>query len=739
MLSIFRSQPEAFSKHGTITARFKAHLPAWFWWLPLGLALGLAVILFSWASSSTIPVSPTLANNNPMVNPYSRSSKEMPADLYAAYSLALQQDAPANYLPVYSGPGQYQLANRGYGLKAGFNNQGLEVNGWQMRLVSYGYSGEAKTTADQPSPLLYGKRVEFRYSDGLTEWYINSELGLEQGFTLAKPLSGNSNGELELKLSLVGITAKIGANAEWLELSDGLRYGQLVAWDSTGRKLTSRLETTGSEIILRVDGCAAVYPITIDPYLQQQLLKSDDGAWGDNFGYSVALSSDGNTALIGAYNKILGQNQIGAAYVFTRSGNSWSQQQQLTNANEGGNFGRSVALSGDGNTALIGAEERQAAYVFTRSGLSWFQRQRLLPFYNDNFNHFGWSVALSSSGNTILVGANVVSFGTSTFQGAAFTFNYVAKLNSATNLAYQPTGNHPLGQPVTVTATITDITNLITPTSTVTFTVNNGAPITSILNTAGKATLLMDGLSLGSYTITANYSGDFNFNGSNAQPITFNVVKLDTTANLTYQSEGTPKVGQPITLTATVSWATGSYTPTGTVTFKVNDSPTVTATLSATGQVTAPYTFQNFGIYSVSATYSGDANFYGSNSLLLRIIVDPLSSLIVTNISDDGTGLTNGSLFQAISNTAGGGAITFQLTSGSTITVTGKLPDVKVGTFIEGSCSNPITIQGNGVNSNGLVLKGNATLVGLTIRGFIGIQIVTSGTGNKLACVKAIR
>src|SRR5207302_6807969 len=111
---------------------------------------------------------------------------------------------------------------------------------------------------------------------------------------------------------------------------------------------------------------------------QQQQLTAADGAATDTFGCSVSVSGD--TAVIGASGKKFGVSiaDQGAAYVFTRSGTVWSQQQELTASDgaSGGSFGfgRSVAVSGD--TAIIGAPVKDlnftfvpgAAYIFTRSG-----------------------------------------------------------------------------------------------------------------------------------------------------------------------------------------------------------------------------------------------------------------------------------------------------------------------------------------------------------------------------------
>jgi hypothetical protein len=87
---------------------------------------------------------------------------------------------------------------------------------------------------------------------------------------------------------------------------------------------------------------------------QQQELASSDGASGELFGQAVATSADASTLLVGAYNK---NSTTGAVYVFTKSVSTWSQQQGLTASDgaSGDYFGASIALSEDESTALVGA------------------------------------------------------------------------------------------------------------------------------------------------------------------------------------------------------------------------------------------------------------------------------------------------------------------------------------------------------------------------------------------------
>jgi hypothetical protein len=195
--------------------------------------------------------------------------------------------------------------------------------------------------------------------------------------------------------------------------------------------VVAALKQSGREVTDR----GALYPVTVNSWIQQQELTAADGARGDVFGYSVAVS--GNTAVIGAAGRTIGNKSgQGAAYVFTCSGNpcSWKQQQKLTAADgaRDDEFGNSVAVSG--NTAIIGAWGKNslflpgapttavapqgAAYVFTCSGspCSWKQQQELTASDGARGDEFGNTVAVS--GNTAIIGAPYKN----AYQGAAYVF-----------------------------------------------------------------------------------------------------------------------------------------------------------------------------------------------------------------------------------------------------------------------------------------------------------------------------
>ena len=159
--------------------------------------------------------------------------------------------------------------------------------------------------------------------------------------------------------------------------------------------------------------CAALlWPAqsALSQFTQQTELSGTGAVGSAGQGVSVALSAAGNTAIVGGSSD---NGNAGAAWVFTRSSGMWIQQGNKlvgTPAN-GSNVaqGTSVALSGDGNTAIAGGTGDSslagAAWVFTRSGGMWTHQAKLVgSTIPGSFAQQGWSVALSDDGNTAIVG-----------------------------------------------------------------------------------------------------------------------------------------------------------------------------------------------------------------------------------------------------------------------------------------------------------------------------------------------
>jgi hypothetical protein len=175
-------------------------------------------------------------------------------------------------------------------------------------------------------------------------------------------------------------------------------------------------------------GSAYVFVRNGATWSQQARLTPSNGTARDFFGHSVAIS--GNTVVVGAPYDSIGANALqGSAYVFVRSGITWSEEAQLiaSDGTEPGFFGYSVAISG--NTLVAGAiyardvgdnTVQGAAYVFERSGASWTELQKLMASDGASYDFFGNSVAIS--GNTVVVGASGDDIGTHSNQGSAYVF-----------------------------------------------------------------------------------------------------------------------------------------------------------------------------------------------------------------------------------------------------------------------------------------------------------------------------
>ncbi len=299
--------------------------------------------------------------------------------------------------------------------------------GLSLSAVGYGGRLEALGAAE---PTASANRISYaRGSVG--EWYLNGPAGLEQGFTVthAPALTHATRVPLTLAVSLSGNAhASLGKGGRSIDFSRAgaptLSYGGLVARDASGRTVRSWMSLSHGRLLLGLDAAGARYPLRIDPLVKQSgKLKAGEALEGGRLGFSVALSSDGNTALVGApgYN-------AGVAWIFVRSGSTWTQQgaaligSELEGAAAGEHcgeeenepagqcgFGRSVALSGDGNTALIGGprdgHNAGAAWVFVREGSSWAQQgPKLTGFEEGGEGRFGHSVALSADGSTALMG-----------------------------------------------------------------------------------------------------------------------------------------------------------------------------------------------------------------------------------------------------------------------------------------------------------------------------------------------
>ncbi|MCP4128449.1 MAG: PKD domain-containing protein, partial [Gammaproteobacteria bacterium] len=179
------------------------------------------------------------------------------------------------------------------------------------------------------------------------------------------------------------------------------------------------------------DGSGSVYVYNWTGNVWNQAkLKATDGTAADRFGQSVAISSDGSTVVVGATADDDNGNYSGSAYVYSWTGNAWNQTKIIaTDGAADDTFGWSVAVSSDGSTVVVSApgdddngDSSGSAYVYSRTGSTWNQT-KIMATDGAASDYFGWSVAVSSDGSTIIVGAYCDDDNGST-SGSAYVYSW---------------------------------------------------------------------------------------------------------------------------------------------------------------------------------------------------------------------------------------------------------------------------------------------------------------------------
>ena len=228
------------------------------------------------------------------------------------------------------------------------------------------------------------------------------------------------------------------------DTQDDDRFGYSVAISDDGTRciVGAYREDGGAGNPLSDAGAAYVFSRSGTTWTEEQKLTASDAQASDEFGYSVAISDDGTRCIVGAYLEDGGAGDpisgAGAAYVFSRSGTTWTEEQKLTLSAQGSDyFGFSVAMSDDGTRVIVGALYEDggagdpllnagAAYVFSRSGTTWTEKQKLTASDAQTQDLFGYSVAISSDGTRCIVGSRDEDGGAGdpiSNAGAAYVFS----------------------------------------------------------------------------------------------------------------------------------------------------------------------------------------------------------------------------------------------------------------------------------------------------------------------------
>jgi len=216
--------------------------------------------------------------------------------------------------------------------------------------------------------------------------------------------------------------------------SDYFGWAAAISSDGNYVIVGAHYEDGGAGDPLSASGAAYVFTRSGSTWTEQAILRASDALADDWFGYSVSINSDGTYAIVGAMKEDGGSGgpttDAGSAYVFTRSGSTWTEQAILraSDAATYDYFGCDVAINSDGTYAIVGAyldggsadpkPDGGAAYVFTRSGSTWTEQAKLTSSDLEPFGWFGFSVSMNNDGSYVVIGASQAN----TYTGAAYIF-----------------------------------------------------------------------------------------------------------------------------------------------------------------------------------------------------------------------------------------------------------------------------------------------------------------------------
>jgi hypothetical protein len=305
------------------------------------------------------------------------------------------------------------------------------ANAWSPKSFAYIKASNAK------------KDDQFGFTVALSGDGNTMAVGATAEDSAAKGINGNQADRSALNAGAVYVLVRSGGNwvqqayvkASNAKASD--QFGASLALSGDGNTLavgatgesSSATGVNGNQADTSMAGAGAVYVFTRSgaTWSQQAYVKASNTGEkedGDQFGYSIAISADGNTLATGAIAEDSAATGIngdqsnnaadgsGAVYVFARSGTTWSQQAYVKPWNttvRGGLFGYSVGLSGNGDTMAVGTYDEDrgkgAAYIFIRTGATWSQQNRLTASNAEPGDSLGCSIAISDDGNTVVAGA----------------------------------------------------------------------------------------------------------------------------------------------------------------------------------------------------------------------------------------------------------------------------------------------------------------------------------------------
>jgi hypothetical protein len=351
-----------------------------------------------------------------------------------------------------AGEAAWSAPNRAQDLRVRLDASGLRVaprrreGDWEvaLTLTRFGRDGSLVEVPSARPSVTVGRAELRRDSLGLTEWYVNDERGVEQGFTLARAPSENGSGSpvvLEMRLpegwaalaTAPGGVVFASPSGTW-----AVQYGGLRSWDASGRELPSSLRVLDGGIAIHVEDQEAPYPITVDPLMASPVWTAEADLDDSFFGQAVAFGNvDGDAyddVIVGAPQFDNGHVDEGKVFVYRGTAAGlvlhWSAEGNATSVQ----FGYSVAaadVDGDGDddvvvgmpfyeSAAIEADEGRALlYLGSPAGLPVPPAPAWTAESNDAGARFGFSVANAGNLDADAGGREEVLVGAPFYDSAA--------------------------------------------------------------------------------------------------------------------------------------------------------------------------------------------------------------------------------------------------------------------------------------------------------------------------------
>ncbi len=337
----------------------------------------------------------------------------------------------SEYLFARTPEGPWSAPNRAHGLRTRVETAGIEVTsrengadakagGWKMRLAlsAFGREGRLEPLA-AVEPSADAGRAEY-LRDGLLEWYVNDEKGLEQGFTIHQRPEGHpgedgSGRSLIVEMALSGdLSAHPSEDGQEIlfKKANGesvLRYRALKVTDAGGTVLDARLEVQPGRLRIVIEDAGAIYPITVDPLMTVPSWTTESNQPSSNFGVSVATAGDVNgdgfsDLIVDADLFDHGQTDEGQVFVYYGSASgppaspSWIAQMDQASAQ----FGRIVSCAGDVNgdgydDIIVGAQGWDGPETDEGAAFLWYGSATGLGPDGDP-NNFDWKAESNQIG-----------------------------------------------------------------------------------------------------------------------------------------------------------------------------------------------------------------------------------------------------------------------------------------------------------------------------------------------------